>query len=147
LSKKDKSTAMKSLLKTQPLHTDLGILLLRLILGGLFTWHGYNAIMHYDEYLAMSKSTIGLGAKLEFDLVVFSYLICGILLLLGFLTRLSVIPIFIAMSVAFFVAHKNDAFQLKQLPFVLWLLCFAVIIFGSGRYSLDALLQKKKTTR
>jgi putative oxidoreductase len=135
---------MNSFLKTQPLSTDLGILLLRLILGGLFTWHGYNAIMHYDEYLAMSKSTIGLGVKLEFDLVVFSYLICGILLVLGFLTRLSVIPIFIAMSVAFFVAHKNDAFLMKQLPFVLWLLCIAVMIFGSGKYSIDQLIQKRK---
>jgi putative oxidoreductase len=138
---------MNSLFKTQPLNTDLGALFLRLLLGGLFTWHGYTAIMHYDEYLAMSKSTIGLGAKLEFDLVVFSYLICGILLVLGFLTRLSVIPIFIAMGVAYFVAHKNDAFQMKQLPFVLWLLCIAVFIFGSGRYSLDALFQKRKTTR
>jgi putative oxidoreductase len=138
---------MNSLLKTQPLHTDLGILLLRLTLGGLFTWHGYNAIMHYQEYLAMSKSTIGLGAKLEFDLVVFSYLICGILLVFGFLTRLSVIPIFIAMGVAYFVAHKNDAFQMKQLPFVLWLLCIAVFIFGSGRFSIDHLIQKRRPSR
>lgn len=135
---------MNSLLKTPALNNDLGSLFLRLILGGLFAWHGYNAIMHYNEYLAMSKSHIGLGTKLEFDLVVFSYLICGILLVLGFLTRLSVIPIFIAMSVAYFVAHKNDIFQMKQLPFVLWLLCIAVFIFGSGRYSLDAVIQKRK---
>jgi putative oxidoreductase len=118
--------------------------LLRLILGGLFAWHGYSALQHYDEYLAMSKSHIGLGVKLEFDLVVFSYLICGILLVLGFLTRLSVIPIFIAMSVAYFIAHKSDAFQMKQLPFVLWGLCIVVFIFGSGRFSLDALVQKKR---
>ena len=138
---------MKKLFSTYPLHTDTGILLLRLILGGIFTWHGVNAIAHYNEYLAMSKSTIGLGAKLEFDLVVFSYLVCGILIVLGFLTRLSVIPIFIAMSVAFFIAHKNDAFLMKQLPFVYWLLCIAVFIMGSGRYSVDHLLIKRKPSR
>ena len=138
---------MKKLFNTQPLHTDLGILFLRLVLGSLFTWHGYDAIVHYDLYLSMSKSTIGLGVNLEFNLVVFSQFICGILLVLGLFTRLAVIPIFIAMTVAFFVAHKNDAFFQKELPFVYWLLCIEVFILGSGRYSADSLFQKRKPSR
>jgi putative oxidoreductase len=63
---------------------------------------------------------------------------------LGLFTRLAVIPIFIAMTVAFFVAHKNDAFFQKELPFVYWLLCMVVFILGSGRYSADSLFQKRK---
>ncbi len=134
---------MKRLFNTRPLDTDLGLLLLRLILGGFFFWHGYDALAHYDQYLAMSKSMIGLGAKFEFDLVVYSYLVCGAFIVLGFLTRLSVIPIFIAMGVAVFVAHKGQPVSQKELPTVYWLLCVVVFIFGSGRFSVDRLIFKK----
>ena len=134
---------MKKILSIQPFNTDLGILLLRLILGGLFTWHGYDALNHYKLYLSMSTSTIGLGAKFEFNLVVFAQFFCGIFIALGFLTRLSVIPIFITMAVAFFVAHKGQPFMAKELPFAYLLLCIAVFVMGSGRYSLDRLFFKK----
>lgn len=134
---------MKRLLNFQPYSADLGILLVRLTLGGLFAWHGYDALLHYDLYLSMSKSTIGLGANLEFHLVVFAQLICGITVALGFLTRLSVIPLFIIMTVAFFVAHKNDPFVAKESPFTFWLLCLPVFVFGGGRFSIDRFIFKK----
>lgn len=135
---------MKRLFNSQPFSTDMGILFLRWILGGLFAWHGYDALMHYDLYLSMSKSTIGLGAALEFDLVVFSQLICGIFVAVGFLTRLSVIPLFIIMTIAFFVAHKGAPFMQKELPFAYWLLCLPVFVFGGGRFSIDRLISKSE---
>lgn len=134
---------MKKILSIQPFSTDLGILLLRLLLGGLFAWHGYDALNHYKLYLSMSKSTIGLGANLEFNLVVFSHFLCGILVAVGFLTRLAVIPLFITMTIAFFIAHKGQPFMLKELPFVYWLLCLPVFVLGSGRFSVDRWLFKK----
>lgn len=134
---------MKQLLSSRPFSADFGILLLRLILGGLFIWHGYDAFDHYSLYMSMSKSVIGLGAKLEFNLVVFSQFFCGIFVALGFLTRLSVLPIFITMTVAFFVAHKADPFMQKELPFTYWLLCLPVFVFGGGRFSLDKLIFRK----
>lgn len=138
---------MKQLLKPQPLDADFGIFFLRLILGGLFTWHGFDALIHYNLYLSMSKSTIGLPASFEFNLVVFSQFICGILIVLGLLTRLAAIPIFITMAVAFLIAHKGMPFFQKELPFVYGLLCIAAFILGSGRYSLDNFLQKRKASR
>lgn len=135
---------MKRIIRFLPFDADTGILILRLIFGGLFTWHGYDALAHYKLYLSMSRSVIGLGTGLEFNLVVFSQFICGIFILLGFLTRLAVIPVFIAMAIAFFVAHKTDPFMMKELPFLYCLLCIPVFILGSGRYSLDAVLQKRK---
>lgn len=137
---------MKQLLKPNPFNTDFGIFLLRLVLGGLFTWHGLDALMHYNLYLSMSKSTIGLPASLEFNLVVFSHFIGGILIVLGLFTRLAVIPIFITMTVAFTIAHKGQPFFQKELPFVYGLLCIVVFVLGGGAYSADNLLQKRKAS-
>lgn len=135
---------MKKILSSQPLNADAGILFLRLILGGLFTWHGIDTLfLNYNLYLSMSKSTIGLGANFEYHLVACSYLICGISVVAGFLTRLSVIPIFIAMGVAFLIAHHGQPFYMKELAFTFWLLCILVFILGSGRYSVDRLIFKK----
>jgi putative oxidoreductase len=139
---------MKRLLSSQPLAMDAGILFVRLILGGLFIWHGLDAITHYQQYLAYSlqinpKGTIGLGAEFEFPLVVYSQFICGILLVLGLFTRLSVIPIFIMMTIAVFIAHKADDFTMKEKAVCYMLLCIPVFIFGGGRYSADRLIFKK----
>ena len=102
---------MKRLFSYTALNTDAAALLLRLIFGGLFVRYGYMKLASYNEYLPMSQDLIGIGAKFSFDLVIFAELVCGFLVLIGLLTRLAVIPIFIAMFVAFFVAHKMDAFD------------------------------------
>lgn len=132
---------MKSnFLSYPPLNTDLSALLLRLILGGLMTYHGYTKIIAYDQILPMFTDLIGIGVKLSFNLVIFAELFCGLFLVFGFLTRLSVIPIFIAMFVAYFIAHGKDPFQVKELAFVFLLLSIVVFVLGSGKYSIDKLL-------
>ena len=135
---------MKRIIGYQTLNTDLAILLLRLLFGGLFLRYGYMKFSAYDTILPMFQDIIGIGAKLSFNLVIFAELVCGFFVLVGFLTRLTVIPIFITMAVAFFVAHQHDPFDMKAISFVY--LCLSVVIFliGSGKYSVDRFLFKNK---
>lgn len=136
---------MKSkILQTQPLHTDGAALLLRMLFGGLFVRYGYMKLAAYDQILPQFGDIIGIGAQLSFNLVIFAELVCGFLVLIGLLTRLSVIPIFITMAVAFFVAHANDPFDVKALAFVFLLLSVIVFVLGSGRYSIDGWLFQKR---
>ena len=95
-------TQNKKILSYQSPNTDLAALLLRLIFGGLFVRYGYNKVVAYDQILPMFQDLIGIGSKLSFNLTIFAELFCGFLVLIGFFTRLSVIPIFITMAVAFF---------------------------------------------
>lgn len=126
-----------------PLNTDLAALILRLMLGGLFVRYGYNKLIAYDQILPMFGDIIGIGPKLSFNLVIFAELFCGFLVLIGFFTRLAVIPIFITMVVVFFVADAKDAFDMKTLPFVYLLLSIVIFILGSGKYSIDRVIFKK----
>jgi len=99
-------------------------------------------LANYDQILPMFGDIIGIGSKLSFNLVIFAELFCGFLVAIGLLTRLAVIPIFITMAVAFFVAHAKDPFDVKAIAFVFLLLSIVVFVFGSGKYSVDKLLFK-----
>lgn len=136
----------KRILSTQPLHTDLAALFLRLILGCMFVRVGYMKLIAYDQMLTMFGDPIGIGTKLSVILVIFAEFFCGILVTVGLQTRLSVMPIFITMVVAYFVAHAKDAFDMKALPFVYMLLSIVVFILGSGKYSIDSLIFRNKTS-
>jgi putative oxidoreductase len=131
------------ILSYRPLNTDLSILLLRLSFGGLFIYHGYTKLAMFDDILPHFKDVIGINSKLSFILVIFAELFCGFLVTIGLLTRLSVIPIMITMSVAFFIAHANDAFMMKELPFLFLLLSIVIFITGAGRYSIDGMMQNR----
>ncbi|HVE60828.1 MAG TPA: DoxX family protein, partial [Chitinophagaceae bacterium] len=129
----------------QSLHTDLAALLLRIIVGGLFfAHHGYQKISNYDKILPMMQDIIGIGAKLSFNLVIFAEFFCAFFVLVGFLTRLTIIPILITMGVAFFIAHGKDPFDVKTLPLVYLLLSIVIFVLGSGKFSVDRLIFKNK---
>ena len=135
---------MKSkIFQYRSLSTDLATLMLRVIFGGLFTYYGYNKFISYDEILPQFPDLIHIGAKTSFILVIFAELVCGFLVAIGLLTRLTIIPIFITMFVAFFIAHKNDPFQVSQIAFVYLLLSIVIFILGSGKFSVDRLIFKQ----
>jgi putative oxidoreductase len=128
-----------------PLNTDAAILFLRLIFGGMFVYYGYTKVSSYDQILPVFGDPIGIGSKLSLNLVIFAELVCGFFVMIGFLTRISVIPILITMIVAYFVAHAKDPFMVKQLAFLYLLLSFVIFLFGSGRYSVDYLIFGNKS--
>lgn len=132
------------ILSAQSLNSDLGILLLRLVFGGLFIYIGFEKIEHYHQYLPMFKDYTGLGVKTSYNLVIFAEFFCGILVTIGLLTRLAVIPILISMIVVVFIALKDKGFNDKQLPFLYLILSLVIFVLGSGKYSADALLFKKR---
>lgn len=137
---------MKRLVNPLSLNTDFATLVLRLLFGGMFIYHGWPKLTGYSEMVKMFGDPIGLGSELSVILVIFAEFFCGIFILLGFLTRFSVIPVFITMLVAFFVAHANDPFMNKMIPFIYLFLCVVIFILGSGRYSVDAALFGKRDT-
>ena len=133
------------LLSYQSLNTDMAALLLRLILGGLFIYHGYTKLMAYGQILPHFTDLIGIGSKLSFNLVIFAELICGFLVTIGLATRLAVIPIFITMVVAFFIALGQATFNVRELALVFLLLSGVIFMLGSGRYSVDKMIRSKQS--
>lgn len=132
-----------NLTSLKPLDTDVAALLLRLIFGGLFIYHGYTKFASFDQIAPMFPDLLGLGGKLTFILVICAEWGCGMLVTIGLLTRITVLPIFVTMLCAFFMAHAQDPFMNKELPFSFMLLSSVVFVLGSGKYSVDSLIFKK----
>ena len=132
------------ILNYRSLNSDLAILILRLTFGGLFVYHGYSKVIAFNDILPHFEDIIGIGPKLSFILLIFAELVCGFLVAIGLFTRLAVVPIFIAMVVAYFIAHAKHGFNEKELAFIFLVLCVAVFVAGSGKYSVDKLIQKDR---
>lgn len=134
------------LLGYHAINTDLAALLLRLVFGGLFIYHGYVKIASYSQYLPYFPDLLGIGSKSTFLLVIFAEFVGGLLITAGFLTRLAVVPIFVTMIGAYFMAHAADPFHMKELPFAFMLLSPVVFVMGSGAFSVDRFIFKNKNT-
>lgn len=66
-----------------------------------------------------------------------------ILVILGFFTRLSVLPILALTLTGYFVLHFHDAPLVKDAPFMYSLSYLVILFLGAGRYSLDHYLFKR----
>ena len=84
----------------------------------------------------------GLGPEISLVLAAFAEGICAILVILGVKTRLAVIPLIITMLTAVFYAHADDPFGRKELPLLYCLVFIALLLSGSGPYSLDKLKKR-----
>lgn len=80
-----------------------------------------------------------------------SELVFGFFLAIGFLSRLSSIPVIIIMAVAYGTAHVESIYNItkdpmeffRQPPFLFLLTSLLVLAFGPGIFSLDAILDRK----
>lgn len=119
---------------------ELGLLILRLVLGGsMLLNHGVPKLMKFNELSASFPDPLGVGPKISLGLAVFAEVLCSALLIVGFLTRFAALSLAITMGVAFFLVHKGalSGAQSGELAF-LFLTGFVALIFtGAGRWSVD----------
>ena len=137
---------MKKLSNTtlNPTFINIALLILRLAVAGFMLTHGYPKL---TKLLAGGEikfsDPIGVGPTISLVLVVLAEFLCSILVGLGIFTRLSTIPLIVAMSVAAFIAHGPDPFGRKELALMYLLIYVFLLITGGGKYSVDHFISKK----
>ena len=123
----------------------IALLILRISFGiSMLIGHGIpklNKIVAGDLGFA---DPIGLGPEMSLYLITFAEFLCSILLILGSFTRLSLIPLMIAMFVAAFVVNAGASF-VEMEKAIMYLAGFTVImITGPGKYSFDEVRKANK---
>lgn len=116
---------------------NLGLLLLRMGFGIMMLTHGIPKLLKMLSGDFSFGDPIGVGETATLILAVLCEVFFPILVIIGFKTRLSAIPVIITMAVAAFVVHAADPFGIKEKA-ILYLIGFIAIAFlGVGKYSVD----------
>ncbi len=127
--------------------TSFLLLAFRLLFGLLLMNHGIAKWSNFQEMSAVFPDPLGVGSTLSLILAIFGELACSMAFIIGFLYRLSMLPMIFTMAMAFFVIHTNDPFAVKELAFI-YLVAFVLLyIAGPGQFSVDHLLDRELTKR
>lgn len=132
---------------------DSAIILIRLVVGAVFLSEGIQKFLFPAIRGAGRFEKIGLPQpELLGGFVGFFEITCGLLILVGFLTRLAVVPLMVIMLVAF-TTTKSQVYLEKGFWELLhgsrtdWsMLLGSLFLFikGGGRWSVDVLINKQK---
>ena len=116
-------------------------LFLRLFVGILMLTHGIAKIENFDTLVDTFPDPIGLGT-LTLPLIILVEVGASILVMVGFLTRLALIPLIFSMIVAAFLTFPTFALATSELPLMYLGIFITLLLAGPGKCSIDYLLDK-----
>lgn len=122
--------------------TDLGLLLLRIALGGLMLFHGMHKLIYGVGFIGDMLAAIGLPSFIAYGSLL-AELVASLMIICGIWTRLASVVFAGNMVVDILMAHASEMFSLSpmtgglviELP-LLYLLGAAVLcLTGGGRFA------------
>ena len=122
---------------------DLGILILRLSIGGIMIFHGVAKLVHGVGFLQQMFAGMGLPEFFAYG-VFLGEIVAPVFLIIGFKVRLAALVEALTMVVAISMAHSGDIFSLSQhggwaieLPALFLFGSLAIALIGGGKFSID----------
>jgi putative oxidoreductase len=87
----------------------------RIFLGlSMLFAHGLPKLKNFDQLSQSFPDPLGISSPISLSLVIFSEVVCSILLTLGIKIRWVLIPLIVTMGVAAFVIHFDDPYAKKE---------------------------------
>lgn len=130
-------------------YTNLGRLFLRLFVGIMLLQFGIRHIAHFYELRTIFPSVLGMGAEATLIVMTCIEVVCSLFIMFGFLTRLMILPPFVAMIIAEYhllhdyvadAAYMLDWQQQGYLPIMFLGIYFFLLLVGPGKISVDYFL-------
>lgn len=116
------------------------LLVMRVVFGILLMTHGFQKLSAFGMLAdGAFPDPLGIGSAASVSLAIFGELLCAAAFIIGFLYRLSLIPMIVTMLVAFVSVHGCSVAD-GELAFVYLLVFIFMYILGAGRYSVDAFI-------
>ncbi|HKS35087.1 MAG TPA: DoxX family protein [Enterobacteriaceae bacterium] len=126
-----KNSSSRSLLP----RVDLGLFFLRLTGSLLLLWvHGLPKIFHFSEELTRIEDPFGLGTHFSLVMAIFAEVVCPVLIIAGFATRLACLPIIGVLLVAMLFVHPGWSIAEGQFGWLLLIIFTTLALTGAGRW-------------
>jgi putative oxidoreductase len=127
------------------LYTDVGAGINNVALLGyrilfaleLFRVHGMKKFRVENGRREQVPNPLGLPDKLNGLVAMFSDTVVPFLLTIGIGTRLILLPAIGVTSIGYFVVHRKDSVEVRDVPYMYTLSLIFIWILGAGRYSVD----------
>lgn len=130
-------------------YTNLGRLFLRLFVGIMLMQFGIRQMVHFSQTYSCFPPVFGMDSGTSLTVMICIEVICSVFIMLGFLTRMMIIPPFLAMIVAeYYLLHDYvaqasyliDWQQQGYLPIMFLGIYFFLMLVGPGKISVDYFL-------
>ena len=129
----------------QILNSDLGnsfnnaaLLAFRVLLAiELFRVHGMKKFRVENGQKEQVPNPLHLPKKLNGLVATFSDTVIPFFIILGLGTRLAVLPTIGVTAIGYFVVHRNDSLEVRDVPYMYTLSLLLLLALGAGTYSLD----------
>lgn len=128
-------------------YSNMARLFIRLFVGVMFIQFGIRHLVNYHTLAPTFPSVFGLPSEVCLTLMIIIELVCSLSIMVGFLTRLSVIPPIISMILAeYYIIHDLlphisiyglDSTQPGYLPIMFIGIYLFILLAGPGKISLD----------
>ena len=141
---------MKFVAGTEKLH-DVQLLLFRIILAIGFYGPAMMKVKNLEGVAEWFGSMSYPFPLVSATLAMTTEVLGVLLLILGFGTRVIALPMMFVMLVAIFTTHISNGFAAGdngfEIPLYYFLMLFALVVYGSGKFSLDHLLGTKSSKK
>lgn len=128
-------------------YSNLARLFMRLFVGVMFLQFGIRHLVNYSELCNSFPTVLNMSSECSLIIMIIIELVCSLLIMAGFLTRLSVIPPICAMIAAeYYILHNMlpnlpvyglDSTDPGYLPIMFIGIYIYLLIAGPGKISLD----------
>ena len=96
---------------------NIATLILRLTFGFIILWqHGIAKLKGFSTMQYTFFDPFHIGHRWSLVLVIFAEVFCAALVIMGFVTRVALIPLIITLGVALVVYHKGQGLGNRSLP-------------------------------
>ncbi|WP_116788247.1 DoxX family protein [Flavobacterium psychrotrophum] len=103
----------------------------------LFRVHGMKKFRIENGQKEHVPNPLHLPEKLNGLVATFSDTVVPFLIILGMGTRLAVLPTIGVTAIGYFVVHKNDSLEVRDVPYMYTLSLLFLLALGAGTYSVD----------
>lgn len=128
---------------------DVALLIFRLAISSFMLFgHGlqkFNRIISGEEIKFFDP--FGIGESFSLSLAALAEFFAAGLIIVGLFTRLSSLSLMFTMFVAGFIYHADDPFGSKETALMYLVSYLLLFLMGPGKYSLQALFEKKITIK
>ncbi len=128
-------------------YSNLARLFIRLFVGVMFIQFGIRHLINFSVQAPNFPEVLGMSHETSLIVMICIELICSLFIMVGFLTRLSVIPPIVSMIIAEYhilhdlmshtVSYSISSIQPGYLPIMFIGIYIFLIIAGPGKISLD----------